>query len=132
VRNDNIRIIHHGIASPSRRLESNDRNDGPRGQEVFIGRDACPTEISILGQACRDGECKDKCENIPPIPMNEIVTFTNAYDIGLFLSAPTTFNLKYALPNKLFEFVQARLAVAIGPSIEMRKIVEKYDCGSRL
>ena len=34
-----------------------------------------------------------------------------------------------ALPNKLFEFIQARLAVAIGPSPEMAKYVKKYNCG---
>jgi len=66
---------------------------------------------------------------ISPVPYNEIINFTNKYDIGLFLCPPVSFNLKYVLPNKLFEFIQARLMVAIGPSIEMKKIVEKYNCG---
>ena len=61
--------------------------------------------------------------------MQEIVPFINQYDIGLFLCPPISFNLKYTLPNKFFEFIQARLAVAIGPSIEMEKIVTEYDCG---
>jgi hypothetical protein len=34
-----------------------------------------------------------------------------------------------ALPNKLFEFIQARLAVATWPSPEMAKIVRNYGCG---
>ena len=34
-----------------------------------------------------------------------------------------------ALPNKLFEFIQARLAVAIWPSPEMARITEAYDLG---
>ena len=66
---------------------------------------------------------------IPPVSMQQIVPFTNHYDIGLFLCPPMNFNLRYALPNKLFEFIQARLTVAIGPNIEMKKVVEKYDCG---
>jgi hypothetical protein len=66
---------------------------------------------------------------IPPLRMEEIVPFTNQYDIGLYLCPPTSFNQKYTLPNKFFEFIQARLAVAIGPSIEMKKIVAQYDCG---
>ncbi|MBR5016897.1 MAG: capsular biosynthesis protein, partial [Spirochaetia bacterium] len=36
---------------------------------------------------------------------------------------------KYALPNKFFEFVQARLAIAIGDSFEMKQYVKKYDLG---
>ena len=53
----------------------------------------------------------------------------NHYDVGLYLAHPGNFNIEYMLPNKLFEFIQARLAIAIGPSIEMRKIVEQYQCG---
>jgi hypothetical protein len=53
----------------------------------------------------------------------------NKYDIGLFFLEPVNFNYKHALPNKLFEFVQARLAIAIGPSPEMASIVNKYDLG---
>jgi hypothetical protein len=33
------------------------------------------------------------------------------------------------LPNKFFEFVQARLAVAIGPSPEMERFVRQYGFG---
>lgn len=66
---------------------------------------------------------------IPPVKMQEIVPFTNQYDIGLYILPPTNFNVKYALPNKIFEFIQARLVVAIGPSIEMSKIVKTYQCG---
>jgi hypothetical protein len=61
--------------------------------------------------------------------MKEIIENTCHYDIGIFICPPTTFNLQYALPNKLFEYIQARLVVAIGPSIEMQKIVQKYQCG---
>ena len=53
----------------------------------------------------------------------------NKYDIGLYLLPPMNFNQEHALPNKFFEFIQARLAIAIGPSSEMTSIVEKYDCG---
>jgi hypothetical protein len=43
--------------------------------------------------------------------------------------APTNFNNKYALPNKLFEFVQGRLAICIAPSPEMERIVKEFDLG---
>ena len=35
----------------------------------------------------------------------------------------------YALPNKFFEFIQARLAIAIGPSPEMARLVKQYNLG---
>ena len=42
---------------------------------------------------------------------------------------PTNFNGYKALPNKFFEFIQARLAIAIGPSPEMSKLVQQYNLG---
>ena len=74
------------------------------------------------------------CENprihfLSPVPMQQLVKFSSKYDIGVYLFPPTSFNTQHALPNKFFEFIQARLAIAIGPSPEMAKIVEAHDCG---
>ncbi|HYP51398.1 MAG TPA: hypothetical protein VEQ34_10685 [Pyrinomonadaceae bacterium] len=49
--------------------------------------------------------------------------------MGIYSLAPTNFNNKYALPNKLFEFVQGRLAICIAPSPEMERIVKEFDLG---
>jgi hypothetical protein len=62
-------------------------------------------------------------------PFCDLPRYLNQYDVGLYLLPPTNFNYQLALPNKLFEFVQARLAVAIGPSLEMARLVREYDCG---
>ena len=43
----------------------------------------------------------------------------NACDVGVFCMPPINVNARYALPNKFFDFVQARLAVAVGPAEEM-------------
>ena len=66
---------------------------------------------------------------VPCVPTDEIVLFTNKYDIGLYILEPTNFNNANALPNKFFEFIQSRLAIAIGPSPEMAKIIEKTKNG---
>ncbi|PYC37323.1 hypothetical protein DMX08_13595 [Pseudomonas protegens] len=65
----------------------------------------------------------------PPVDMKKISFEINNYDIGLFLLPPVNFNYKYALPNKFFEFIQARLAIAIGPSDEMARLTKKYNLG---
>jgi len=53
----------------------------------------------------------------------------NQYDIGVYILEPSSFNNFHALPNKFFEFVQARLAIGIAPSPEMARIVKEYDLG---
>lgn len=128
---DRIRMVHHGAAIPSRRLEAM--------IEMMDHADDRFTLDLMLVEA--DGEhryflqLEDLCSSranvslVPPVPMSEIVPTINAYDIGVFLLEPTNFNYQHALPNKLFEFVQARLAVAIGPSPEMARLVERFGCG---
>jgi hypothetical protein len=78
----------------------------------------------------REAARRSNVRILPPVPYDQLIPSTNLYDVGVFLCPPTTFNLRHALPNKLFEFIQARLAVAIGPSPDMRAVVERYECGT--
>ncbi len=38
-------------------------------------------------------------------------------------------NHKYVLPNKLFEYIQAKLAVVVTPIEAMESLVRQYDVG---
>ena len=126
---ETIRIIHHGNVSFSRRtelmIEMMDYVDERFSLDLMLLVGKGGYWNKIVSMVSR----RKNVRIIPPVPMDQIVTFTIQYDIGLFLCPPTNFNLTYTLPNKFFEFIQARLAVAIGPSVEMKKIVEKYGCG---
>jgi len=124
-----IRIIHHGNVNISRRtelmIEMMDYVDERFSLDLMLLVGKGGYWNKIVSMVSR----RKNVRIIPPVPMDQIVTFTNQYDIGLYLLQPTNFNIEYCLPNKFFEFIQARLAVAIGPSVEMKKIVEKYGCG---
>jgi hypothetical protein len=85
-----------------------------------------PTYLKKLKCMAKD---KDKIKFLKPVPTQEVVNCINKYDIGVYILEENSFNNKYALPNKFFDFIQARLALAIGPSPEMAKIVRQYDCG---
>jgi len=127
---ENIRIIYHGAVNASRNTElmimMMDYVDERYSLDLMI----VPTsDMRYWRKLEAMVSTRKNIRIIPPVPMQEIVPFINQYDIGLFLCPPTNFNLEYVLPNKLFEFIQARLAVAIGPNVEMKKIVEQYECG---
>ena len=53
----------------------------------------------------------------------------NQYDIGLYILYENLLNHKYCLPNKIFEFIQARLMIAITPKVDLAKLVFKYNVG---
>ena len=126
---NDIKIIHHGYANTSRKtelmIEMMDFVDKRFTLDLMLLETKDKYWVKINEMA----KNRDNVRIIPPVNFYEIVPFTNSYDIGLFLVPPSNFNLKYTLPNKFFEFIQARLVVAIGPSIEMMKLVKEYDCG---
>ena len=66
---------------------------------------------------------------IEPVSFDEITRVLNKFDIGLYYLTPSNFNEKNSLPNKFFEFIQARLCIAISPVKEMKNIVQDYNLG---
>lgn len=65
----------------------------------------------------------------PPVAPSELPKALNAYDVGVFSLPPDNFNMANCLPNKLFDFLQARLAFAVSPSPEMARFVRTNGLG---
>ncbi len=63
------------------------------------------------------------------MPYDELITTLNDYDMGVFVLPPVNFSYAHALPNKFFDFVQARLGVIVGPSPELGPTVDQYGLG---
>lgn len=64
-----------------------------------------------------------------PVRVDRIVETLASYDVGLIVYPPTNFNIVHALPNKLYDYIQARLAVVVGPGADMKDLVESIGCG---
>lgn len=132
---DRIRMIHHGGANPSRQLEimidMMSLLDERFSLDLML---ITPTVANPKTRAYLD-TLKTKAARtprvriLPPVKSQEIVATIHHYDIGVFLLPPVNFNYANTLPNKLFDFIQARLAIAIGPTPEMAEIVNKYRIG---
>ena len=52
--------------------------------------------------------------------------------VGLSLEEDLGLNYRYALPNKLFDYIQNRVPVLVSDLPEMRRIVEEYGVGNVL
>jgi hypothetical protein len=125
---DRIRLIHHGAAKPARRIESMievmDHVDERFSLDLYlVGREAYMKKLARMAAARKNVALR------PPVSMAELVPLCNRYDMGLYLLPPTGFNTKHMLPNKFFEFIQARIGVAIAPSVEMAPIVRRHGLG---
>ncbi len=64
-----------------------------------------------------------------PVAPADLPRTLNAYDVGVFWIPPVHTNARLTLPNKLFDFVQGRLAIAVGPTVEMERVVREFDLG---
>lgn len=125
---DVIRLIHHGAALKSRNLHL--LIEAVKDLKGFsLDLMLLPTQQDYFDELSELCANHDHINTIPPVDPKEIITFINQYDVGVFLLEPVNFNYKMALPNKLFEFVQARLAIAITPNQEMVRIVNQFDLG---
>jgi glycosyltransferase involved in cell wall biosynthesis len=66
------------------------------------------------------------------IRIDELWKYTSKAHIGMSLEEDMGLNYRYALPNKLFDYIQARLPVVVSDLPEMSKLVDKYEVGSIL
>ena len=124
-----IRLVHSGGVSPQRRLDIMIRAVRASTADVtldfFLMGEDTPLLVELKELAAGD----PRVRFLEPVPYDELVATLNSYDLGLSIFPPTTFNLAWCLPNKFFDFVQARLGVIVGPSPEMARFVEKYQMG---
>lgn len=128
LKSDQIRMVHHGGALRNRKLEK-------MIEIIQKLDDSFSLDLYLTADQKYIQELKNKASNCPrvrfcdPVGFHEIIPMLRNYHIGLYYSEPTSFNNLHCLPNKLFEFIQAGLMVAIGPSPDMAEIVHKYQCG---
>ena len=65
-------------------------------------------------------------------PYAEMMEFTRVSDLGLALDKPISDNYKYALPNKVFDYIQAGIPILSSDLIEIKNIVQKYNIGKSI
>ena len=127
---EKIRIIHHGLASPLRKLERMiDIMEYLPEDKYELNFMLMRSDKEYYDRLVRYAAKRSNINFLDPVPFSKISSFTNQFDIGLQLVISDNVSYKYALPNKFFEYVQARLAIAIGDSYEMKQYLKKYELG---
>jgi hypothetical protein len=124
-----VRCVHHGVASPIRKVESliNAFIELGAGFELNLLLVINDKKYFRDLRKLAKGHSNVIFHN--PVPTADICSFINQFDISLIFIPPVNFNYKYCLPNKFFESIQARLMILCGPSEEMIFLTKKYDLG---
>jgi hypothetical protein len=126
-----IRLVHSGAAVPGRSIET-------LIEATIAADDRFSLDLYLVKagdggkywQKLRDlARASDKIVFHDPVPPEELPATLNAYDVGVFVFRPTTINHRFMLPNKFFDFVQARLAIIFSPAVETSALIEKHKLG---
>jgi glycosyltransferase involved in cell wall biosynthesis len=131
VEENSIKIIHHGDCSSSRKLEL--MIEAAKYFNKNINLYLMLVVSRVYSHYYKKLKKKAKGLNnvhfLEPVQSDSIVAEINKFDIGVVFVPPTNKNLYFGLGNKFFEFIQARLMVITGPSIEMMNYIDKYQLG---
>ncbi|MPZ81716.1 MAG: hypothetical protein GEV28_15460 [Actinophytocola sp.] len=132
VRDGRIRLVHSGGAVPGRNIEA--LVDAVRMLDerftldlyLVPARDGGKYLDSLRARIA--GEPRVTLH--PPVAPAELVGTLNAYDVGVFSLPPLTPNHRLMLPNKIFDYVQARLAVVFGSALETDRLITEHELGA--
>jgi hypothetical protein len=123
-----IRLVHSGAGLRNRNitlmLDAVERATRPVTLDLYLTEND-PGLIAELR-----GRQSERVRLHAPVPYAELIRTLSQYDVGVFVLPPINFNYRWALPNKLFDFVQARLGIIVGPSPEMARVVERHGLGA--
>ena len=96
---------------------------------LIIGGGDIEDELKKLAE---DNNLKDKITFKGKLAFNQLFEYTCKATIGVSLEEDNGLNYKYALPNKIFDYINAEIPILVSNLPEMAKIVEQYNVGEIL
>ena len=94
---------------------------------MFLG--GGPLKPALM-EAAREHRLQQRVQFASPVPPDALLPVTADADLGIALLEDMCLNHRYALPNKLFEYLMAGVPVIASDLPEMRRVVKPFDVGT--
>ena len=121
-------ILYQGALNMGRGIEAAIRAmQFLNGAELWLAGDGDITQQ--LKQMVTELKLEDKVKFMGRLPLLQLQQLTRQADLGISLEEDLGLNYRFALPNKLFDYIQAEVPVLVSNLPEMRRIVEQYQIG---
>lgn len=82
-----------------------------------------------LEQLVQQEKLENKVEFLGRLSISELAKITPTADLGLSIEEDIGLNYRFALPNKLFDYIQAEVPVLVTNLPEMAAVVTRYQIG---
>jgi glycogen synthase len=125
---ERITVLYQGLLNPDKgldRLIASVDQWHPEFRLVLRGYGIPRYEAHLRSLASGN----PRIEFAPSVPMTEMVTAASTADIGIHPLPAVNRQTRYALPNKLFEYAMAGLALCVSGAPEMKRVVDEHALG---
>lgn len=125
-----LRLVHSGAALRNRdlmvMLDAVEQAARPCELDLYL----MPNDPAYIAELRARAAGLPGVRVLDPVPYADLVGTLHRYDVGVHVLPPVNFNNTWALPNKFFDYVQARLGLVVGPSAEMAEYVTRFGVGA--
>ena len=122
-------ILYQGALNLGRGLEDTIKAmQFIEGAEFWLAGDGDLTQK--LKELAISLKLESKVKFLGRLPLQELNEVTRKADLGISLEEDLGLNYRFALPNKLFDYIQAGVPVLVSDLPEMKRIVLKYEVGT--
>lgn len=114
-------------------------NEGRGGEEIVQSMQYLPdyhlfivgegTVVPQLKQMAKDMQLQDRITFVPRQTPDKLFNYTALADIGMAIDTDISANLRFSLPNKIFEYIKAGTPMVVSNLVERARIVRQYDVG---
>jgi glycosyltransferase involved in cell wall biosynthesis len=127
-----LRILYHGQVLPDRGLEAliDSIPSWKFPHQLTIRGDGPKSYVASLQSRVALKACSDRVVFEQAVPPDQVMPLAAiGADIGVHVTPLDTPQRHFSMPNKLFEYIGAGLAVLVSPAADMRALVETHGVG---
>lgn len=127
-----VEVLFHGLLRSNRGLEAiiDSLPDWRQEFRLTLRGPAAPAYLAALKARAEAKGVARRIRFEPAVAPQEVVARASEADLGLCILPDSSRHNRFALPNKLFEYLAAGLAVVTSPLPDMAEILTRFECGT--
>jgi glycosyltransferase involved in cell wall biosynthesis len=127
LRADRPLVLYLGALLPGRGIE-----------QLIEAMTAVEADLVLLGEGFHKESVEEKARMLgvgdrvhvlDPVPLDEVVDYAASADVGVSPIVPSCLSYRYSLPNKVFQYMAARLPVVASDFPQIRDVIEGSGAG---